>query len=108
MLRCTSKICARARSLGSVLALGSAPLTIAPGSQTDEVLDTPGTKVLMKTGRQLPALLDTLDAHGALSRSALVCSCGLPDETIFPDLSTARPPQDGSKAGYFATVLVKE
>lgn len=76
--------------------------------RADEVLDAPGTKVLMKTGRQLPALLDTLDAHGALSRSALVCSCGLPDETIFPDLSTARPPQDGSKAGYFATVLVKE
>ena len=70
-------------------------------------------KVTMTTNgillaRQLPALLDTLDAHGALSRSALVCSCGLPDETIFPDLSTARPPQDGSKAGYFATVLVKE
>ena len=86
----------------------AAPLTIAPGSRADEVLDAPGTKVLMKTGRQLPALLDTLDAHGALSRSALVCSCGLPDETIFPDLSTARPPQDGSKAGYFATVLVKE
>ena len=85
-----------------------APLTIAPGSRADEVLDAPGTKVLMKTGRQLPALLDTLDAHGALSRSALVCSCGLPDETIFPDLSTARPLQDGSKAGYFATVLVKE
>ena len=62
----------------------------------------------LNTGRQLPALLGTLDAHGALSRSALVCSCGLPDETIFPDLSTARPPQDGSKAGYFATVLVKE
>ena len=70
-------------------------------------------KVTMTTNavlleHQLPALLDTLDAHGALSRSALVCSCGLPDETIFPDLSTARPPQDGSKAGYFATVLVKE
>lgn len=76
--------------------------------RADEVLDAPGTKVLMKTGRQLPALLGTLDAHGALSRSALVCSCGLPDEMIFPDLSTARPPQDGSKAGYFATVLVKE
>lgn len=53
-------------------------------------------------------LTGSMDAHGALSRSALVCSCGLPDETIFPDLSTARPPQDGSKAGYFATVLVKE
>ena len=101
--------CAAAARLNQPLTGGmDAPLTIAPGSWADEVLDTPGTKVLMKTGRQLPALLDTLDAHGALSRSALVCSCGLPDETIFPDLSTARPPQDGSKAGYFATVLVKE
>ena len=95
--------CAAAARLNQPLTGGmDAPLTIAPGSRAD------GTKVLMKTGRQLPALLDTLDAHGALSRSALVCSCGLPDETIFPDLSTARPPQDGSKAGYFATVLVKE
>lgn len=101
--------CAAAARLNQPLTGGmDAPLTIAPGSRADEVLDTPGTKVLMKTGRQLPALLDTLDAHGALSRSALVCSCGLPDEAIFPDLSTARPPQDGSKAGYFATVLVKE
>ena len=101
--------CAAAARLNQSLTGGmDAPLTIAPGSRADEVLDAPGTKVLMKTGRQLPALLDTLDAHGALSRSALVCSCGLPDETIFPDLSTARPPQDGSKAGYFATVLVKE
>lgn len=101
--------CAAAARLNQPLTGGmDAPLTIAPGSRADEVLDAPGTKVLMKTGRQLPALLDILDAHGALSRSALVCSCGLPDETIFPDLSTARPPQDGSKAGYFATVLVKE
>lgn len=79
--------CAAAARLNQPLTGGmDAPLTIAPGSWTDKVLD----------------------AHGALSRSALVCSCGLPDETIFPDLSTARPPQDGSKAGYFATVLVKE
>lgn len=101
--------CAAAARLNQPLTGGmDAPLTIAPGSRADKVLDVPGTKVLMKTGRQLPALLGTLDAHGALSRSALVCSCGLPDEMIFPDLSTARPPQDGSKAGYFATVLVKE
>ena len=101
--------CAAAARLNQPLTGGmDAPLTITPGSRADEVLDAPGTKVLMKTGRQLPALLDTLDTHGALSRSALVCSCGLPDETIFTDLSTARPLQDGSKAGYFATVLVKE
>ena len=56
--------CAAAARLNQPLTGGmDAPLTIAPGSRADEVLDAPGTKVLMKTGRQLPALLDTLAAH---------------------------------------------
>ena len=54
--------CAAAARLNQPLTGGmDAPLTIAPGSRADEVLDAPGTKVLMKTGRQLPALLNTLD-----------------------------------------------
>ena len=54
--------CAAAARLNQPLTGGmDAPLTIAPGSRSDEVLDAPGTKVLMKTGRQLPALLNTLD-----------------------------------------------
>ena len=82
-----------------------APLTIAPGSWAGRVLETPGTKVLMKTGRQLPALLDTLRQAGKLQTSALVCNCGLPDEQVYPDLSRSQP---DVPAGYFATVLVKE
>lgn len=81
------------------------PLTIAPGGWTDRVLETPGTKVLMKTGRQLPALLAALEQAGRLENSALVCNCGLPDEQVYPDLSLERPQE---QAGYFATVLVKE
>ena len=42
---------------------------------------------------------------GLLSRSAMVCNCGLPDEEVWPDLSAC----DASRpAGYFATILVKE
>ena len=82
-----------------------APLTIAPGGWADRVLDTPGTKVLMKNGTQLPALFEKLAASGKLAGSALVCSCGLPDEAVYPDLSLDRPE---GPAGYFATVLVKE
>ena len=82
-----------------------APLTIAPGSWAGRVLETPGTKVLMKTGRQLPALLDTLRQADKLKKSALVCNCGLPDEQVYPDLSRSQP---DVPAGYFATVLVKE
>lgn len=98
--------CAAAARLNRPLTSGmDTPLTIAPGSWADRVLDLPGSKVLMKSGRQLPALLETLDAHGALNKSALVCNCGLPDEAVYPDLSAARP---ADAAGYFATVLVKE
>ena len=98
--------CAAAARLNRPLTSGmDTPLTIAPGSWADRVLDLPGSKVLMKSGRQLPALLETLDAHGALNKSALVCNCGLPDEAVYPDLSAACP---ADAAGYFATVLVKE
>jgi len=75
------------------------------GGWTDRVLEMPGTKVLMKTGRQLPVLLDALQQADKLKKSALVCNCGLPDERVYPDLSLERPQE---QAGYFATVLVKE
>jgi len=98
--------CAAAARLNVPLTGGmDTPLTIAPGGWADRVLETPGTKVLMKTGRQLPALLDTLETHGKLENSALVCSCGLPDEQLYPNLSLEQPQ---ISAGYFATVLVKE
>ena len=65
--------CAAAARLNVPLTGGmDAPLTIAPGGWADRVLETPGTKVLMKTGRQLPALLDTLEARRKLADSALV------------------------------------
>ena len=83
----------------------AARLTIAPGSWAGRVLETPGTKVLMKTGRQLPALLDTLRQADKLKNSTLVCNCGLPDEQVCPDLSRGQPQV---QPGYFTTVLVKE
>ena len=98
--------CAAAARLNVPLTGGmDTPLTIAPGGWTDRVLEMPGTKVLMKAGRQLPVLLDALQQADKLKKSALVCNCGLPDERVYPDLSLERPQE---QAGYFATVLVKE
>ena len=98
--------CAAAARLNVPLTGGmDTPLTIAPGGWTDRVLEMPGTKVLMKAGRQLPVLLDTLQQADKLKKSALVCNCGMPDERVYPDLSLERPQE---QAGYFATVLVKE
>lgn len=98
--------CAVAARLNRPLTGGmDVPLTIAPGSWADRLLDTPGSKVLMKTGRQQPALLDVLEKKDKLSVSGLVCNCGLPDEVVYPDLSVDRPKE---AASYFATLLVKE
>ena len=98
--------CAAAAALGVSLTDGmERPLTIAPGRCAEAVLDAPGTKVLMKSGRELPAAISALEKRGLLDKSALVRSCGLPDEELWPSLAeydTARP------AGYFATILVKE
>lgn len=98
--------CAAAARLGQPLTGGmEAPLTIAPGRHAAEVLAAPGTKVLMKSGRQLPETLAALAEAGLLGRSAMVCNCGLPDEEVWPDLSAC---DDSRPAGYFATILVKE
>lgn len=106
MLAGVPSFCASAARLNQPLTAGmDEPLTIAPGGAADEVLDNAGSKVLMKTGRQLPQTLAVLAAHGKLEHSAMVCNCGLPNEEVWPDLSqyeAARP------AGYFATILVKE
>lgn len=98
--------CAVAARLGVSLTEMDSPLHIAPGSMAlDAVLDQPGTKVLMKSGRQLPAVLEALEARGILGTSMLVQNCGLPEEEIYGDLSQRRPE---GRHGYFSTIIVKE
>lgn len=97
--------CAVAARLGASLTTVSSPLHILPGGGAllEEQLDLPGTKVLMKSGRQLPQAAELLRQKGLLEKAAMVRDCGLPTEQVCRDLS--RLPQD---TGYFATVIVKE
>lgn len=98
--------CAVAARLNVSLTEMGTALHIAPGSVAlEETLDLPGTKILMKSGRQMPAVLTALAERDALGRSMLVQNCGLPGEAVYPDLSR-EVPEDGT--GYFATVIIKE
>ncbi|CCX36911.1 precorrin-2 C20-methyltransferase [Clostridium sp. CAG:1013] len=82
------------------------PLHIAPGSaDLEEVLQWPGNKILMKSGRQMPEVLKEIEHYGSLSKSSMVQNCGLPEERVFSDLSAESPKET---TGYFATVIVKE
>lgn len=73
----------------------------AGGFPLEEALDLPGTKVLMKSGRALPQVLEALESRGLLESSAMVQNCGLPGEQAAESLKDA--PQSGS---YFTTLLV--
>lgn len=97
--------CAVAARLGVSLTEMNSPLHIVPagGGPLEETLELPGTKVLMKSGRRIPQVLEALEAHGLTEKSALVRDCGLPTEEVCEDL---RHPPEGT--GYFATIIVKE
>ena len=98
--------CAVAARLGVSLTEMNSSLHIAPGSSDlEEVLHWPGHKILMKSGSQMPGVLQAIDEHADLAKSAMIQNCGLPGERVFHNLKEEKP-QDCT--GYFATVIVKE
>ena len=101
-----TSFCAVASRLGVSLTEMNSGLHIAPGSSSlEETLDLPGTKVLMKSGRQLPEVLEALKNRGLLGKSALVKNCGFEGEELYPNLAEKAPTE---YAGYFVTIIVKE
>ena len=96
--------CAAASRLGVSLTEGNESLHLLSGREPlDGALELDGTKVLMKTGRQLPQVLEALRVRGLLEQSVLVENCGLPGERVCRDLSRLE-----SEAGYFTLIIVKE
>lgn len=99
---------AAAASLGIPLAEMDAPVHIIPSvrNNSDDYLDLPGTKVLMKAGRHLHRTLDELDRRGLLGVTSLAVNCGMDDEILIKKLGDDEPLPD--KTGYFTTVIVRD
>jgi precorrin-2/cobalt-factor-2 C20-methyltransferase len=98
---------AAAASLAIPLAEMDAPVHIIPSvrNNSDDCLDLPGTKVLMKAGRHLHRTLDELDRRGLLDVTSLAVNCGMDDEILIKNLGDNEPLTD--KTGYFTTIIVK-
>ena len=96
--------CAAAAALGRSLTAMDKPLHILPAGSggLEEALALPGTKVLMKSGRRLPQVVEELAGREEL-HPALALNCGLKNEYLCPDLAE----YDGRQS-YFATFLVGE
>lgn len=99
--------CAAAARLGISLTELHSPVHLVPGAaKLETALEWPGTKIVMKSGRELPQVLETLRVRGLLGKSALVCDCGLPGERVWPNLAQSAPA--AGESGYFALLIVKE
>ena len=100
-----TSFCAAAARLGVPLTEGEEPLCVIPAGRADleTELDRPGTRVLMKAGKNVPETAELLRRKGLADRTALAADCGLPGERVFYGLDGL--PED---LGYFATFIVKE
>jgi len=94
--------CAAAARLSVSLGEKSEPVHILPGSYpVEEGLSLSGTRVLMKSGRQIKKVKETLLARGM--ESVMAENCGMRGERLV--FSTEEIPED---AGYYSLIIVKD
>ena len=67
----------------------------------DELLALPGTKILMKSGKEMANIRDAVLTSG--QEAVMVERCGMPGEKIYWD--PAEIPDDAS---YYSVIIVKE
>lgn len=94
--------CAAAARLGIGLAEGNQPLHILPHlTQVEAGLSLPGTKVIMKMGKQMAAAKQQIKEQGL--DAMMVENCGMDGEWISCSVDEIR-----EDAGYYSLVIVKE
>ena len=81
------------------------PLHVIPATykaqEMDEILELPGTKVLMKTGKKMKQVKESIEKSG--QKAVMIENCGMPSEKIYR--SAEEIPED---SGYYSLIIVKE
>lgn len=100
-----TSFCAVAARLNMGLVEMAEPLHVIPATykaqEMDDILMLPGTKVLMKTGKKMKEVRESILRSG--QKAVMIENCGMPDEKIYG--SAQEIPED---AGYYSLIIVKE
>ena len=100
-----TSFCAVAARLNMGLVEADQPLHVIPATykaqEMDEILKLPGTKVLMKTGKKMKQVKESIEKSG--QKAVMIENCGMPSEKIYP--SAEEIPED---SGYYSLIIVKE
>lgn len=96
---------AAAARLNTDLVEKAQPLHVIPSSYRKDTVDAllalPGTKILMKSGKEMANIRDAVLASG--QEAVMVERCGMPGEKIYRE--PAEIPDDAS---YYSVIIVKE
>ncbi len=94
--------CAAAARLGTDLGSGDEQIHIIPaGYDMEETMGMPGTKILMKAGKQMSHVKEAVRSSDY--RIMAVENCGTDGEKIYPDACDIP-----DEAGYYTVVIAKE
>lgn len=94
--------CAAAARLDTGLVENKEELHVIPASyEVEKALTLPGTKVLMKAGKKMPAVKQAVRQNGLSAQ--MVENCGMEEECIYE--SVEEIPDD---AGYYSLIIIKE
>ena len=100
-----TSFCAVAARLNMGLVEAGQPLHVIPATykaqEMDEILELPGTKVLMKTGKKMKQVKESIEKSG--QKAVMIENCGMPSEKIYR--SAEEIPED---SGYYSLIIVKE
>ena len=81
------------------------PLHVIPATykaqEMDQILELPGTKVLMKTGKKMQQVRESILNSG--QDAVMIENCGMEDEKIYR--SAEEIPES---SGYYSLIIVKE
>lgn len=97
-----TSFCAVAARMNMSLVERSEPLHVIPASyQIEEALKLPGTKVLMKAGKQMKYVKEQVKGFG--KNAVMIENCGMLDEKIY-----ASADEIPENAGYYSLIVIKE
>lgn len=96
-----TSFCSVASTLKMSLTSMNEPLHIMPASNIDDVMNLSGTKVIMKAGKSMPKVKQSIIQNNLQDRVKGVQNCGLPDEKICHDFNDI-----SDDLSYFTTLII--
>ncbi len=102
---------AAAAVLNVSLCEGNESLHVLPAGCEEEIekwIGLPGTKVIMKSGRNLDRVLKTLRNHGLSKETRIVSRCTMESQQVFHSIDEFDQARPQTSPDYFSVLIVKE